>query len=46
MQNPEAQQRVAGQLHKACKDVGFFYICNHGETCPRQQYISWATALI
>lgn len=22
---------VASQLHQACKDVGFFYISNHGE---------------
>lgn len=31
LQGPAATARVAQQLHHACKDVGFFYITNHGK---------------
>src|SRR3990167_7200957 len=27
---PEGVEKVAEQVHKACKEVGFFYIINHG----------------
>eukprot|EP00877_Chromochloris_zofingiensis_P001591 jgi/Chrzof1/11432/Cz05g36150.t1 len=36
LQGPAATARVAQQLHHACKDVGFFYITNHG--VPKQVY--------
>ncbi len=30
MRDPEGVQRVAAELGRACKDIGFFYIQNHG----------------
>ncbi|CAL5228420.1 g11552 [Coccomyxa viridis] len=30
MQDPNGTERVATQLHQACRDVGFFYIQGHG----------------
>lgn len=34
LQPPTAQQDVARQLDKACRDVGFFYVTNHGVPPP------------
>ncbi|MCT7341169.1 2-oxoglutarate and iron-dependent oxygenase domain-containing protein [Pseudomonas aeruginosa] len=28
--NAEAKRAVAWEIHKACRDIGFFYIKNHG----------------
>ncbi len=28
--SPEAKKNVASELDKACRDVGFFYLKNHG----------------
>ncbi|MCD8486852.1 MAG: hypothetical protein LRZ84_08970 [Desertifilum sp.] len=28
--NPVAQQEIADQISRACRGVGFFYVCNHG----------------
>jgi isopenicillin N synthase-like dioxygenase len=30
LQKQEEKQRVGEELHKACRDVGFFYVKNHG----------------
>ena len=41
--DPSVRKAVAWEIHKACRDTGFFYVKNHGvsETMMADQ-IAWA----
>ena len=38
LQSAEQKLEVGRQLHVACRDVGFFYVTNHGKTFRPQSF--------